>query len=95
MLQTKAKVEEFNIALAPKEFLQWIQELCDNGLRYEIVVSSHRVSHVYVSEVDDGHWEELHDEKSFRLIGSSEMKVRQKVYRPRIVNGKFIRNFND
>lgn len=89
------KIEEFNIAHAPAEFLQWIQELCDNGFRYEIVVTDHRVSHVYVSEVDDGKWEELHDEKSFRLIGSSEMKIRQRVYRPRLVDGKFIRNTNE
>ena len=92
---TQTKVEEFNIALAPKEFLKWIQELCDNGLRYEMVISNHIVSHIYVSEIDDGQWQDLHDEKAFRLIGSSEMKIRQKVYRPRIVNGKFIRNFNE
>lgn len=88
-------VERISIDSPPPGFLKWVQGVCDNGLRYEIVIESGFVSHVYVSEVDNGDWQSLKGEKFLRLLGSSEMKLRQRVYRPRIVHGKFIENYDE
>ena len=94
-IKTKPIVAKFSIGDPPDGFLKWVQSLCDNELRFEIVVTDYKVSHVYVSEEDDGNWVALKDEKSFSIVGSSELIVRRMVYKPRVVNGKFIANFNE
>lgn len=78
--------ERIKVNDLPSDFTRWINELKKAKLSFEIVVDNSFISHVYVMEPDNGDWNDLF---FGRIIYSAGTSVRQNVYKPIIIDGKF------
>ena len=68
------------------DFLKWIKSLEEKKLNFEIVIEKGLVNLVYVVEPDNGDWSNL---LFGRVIYSAGTTVRQKIYKPVLIDGKF------
>jgi len=84
-------VEKISVRNKPKEFIDWLERLKLAGFSYELIIEYYYIERVYVKESDDGNWKNI---SHGRVIGSSGMGYKQTTYMPRMVDGKFIYNYN-
>jgi hypothetical protein len=69
----------------------WLKRVIEIGCSYEIVVEDGEIARVYVREGDDGDWSNI---THGRIIGTKVLSFKQRVFMPRLVNGKFISDYN-
>ena len=74
-----------------EEFETFLARLRETGCSYEGVVEEGRIVRLYVRIPDDGKKRNL---QFGRIIGSKMVSYIETVYLPRIVDGKFIYNYN-
>ena len=86
MIARYIRVDEGN-----KEFLTFLEQLKESGFSYDAVIENGNVIKVYARMVDDGNWKQI---KYGRLVGSKVVSYIEVVYKPRVVDGKFIYNYN-
>lgn len=82
-LTTNNKNAEFNV---------FLKQLEETGCSYEMVVENGKIIKLYVRTPSDGVWKGL---EYGRIFGSKMVSYIQTVYLPRLVDGKFIYNFNE
>lgn len=73
------------------EFRRFLEQLKESGFSYDAVIENSNVIKVYARMVDDGNWKRV---KYGRLVGTKVVSYIEVVYKPRIVDGKFIYNYN-
>lgn len=74
------------------EFRLFLERLKETNASYEVVVEDNNITKVYARFVDTGNWKHV---QFGRLIGSKMLSYIEVVYKPRVVDGKFIYNFNE
>lgn len=74
------------------EFKLFLERLKESGFSYDAIVNDGNVIKVYARIVDDGNWKNV---KFGRLLGSKMVSYIEVVYLPRIVDGKFIYNYDE
>lgn len=84
-------VELISVEKRNKEFDDFLTRLRETGCSYEAVVENGNITKLYVRIPDDGNWKDL---KYGRILGSKVVSYKQTIYIPRIVDGKFIYNYN-
>jgi hypothetical protein len=82
-LTTGEKNRELNI---------FLERLKLTGCLYEMTVENGKITKIYVRRPDDGNWKKV---KFGRIIGSEVVSYIQTVYLPRLVDGKFIYNYDE
>jgi len=73
------------------EFRRFLEQLKESGFSYDAVIENGNVIKVYARMVDDGDWKHV---KYGRLVGTKVVSYIEVVYKPRVVDGKFIYNYN-
>lgn len=73
------------------EFKQWLERVTAIGSSYEIIIEDGEIVRVYVREGDDGNWANI---GHGRVFGTKVLSFKQRVFFPRIVDGKFIADYN-
>ncbi len=84
-------VELISVKKRNKEFDDFLERLIQTGCSYEAVIENGNVTKLYVRIPDNGDWKDL---KYGRILGSKVVSYKQTIYIPRIVDGKFIYNYN-
>lgn len=86
-------VEFLTTAEPNREFKLFLERLRKTGCSYELVVENGKITKLYVREQSSVEsWSRL---KFGRIIGSEIVSYIQAVYLPRLVDGKFIYNYNE
>jgi hypothetical protein len=75
-----------------KEFEEFLTRLRETNCSYEIVIEDGKVSKLYVRIPDNGDWSDL---RYGRIFGSKMVSYKQTIYLPRVVDGKFIFDYNE
>ena len=74
-----------------KDFEKFLAQLRETGCSYEVVIEDGKVSKLYVRVPDNGNWSGI---RYGRILGSKVVSYKQTIYIPRVVDGKFIYNYN-
>jgi len=74
-----------------KDFEKFLAQLRETGCSYEVVIEDGKVSKLYVRVPDNGNWSDI---RYGRILGSKVVSYKQTIYIPRVVDGKFIYNYN-
>ena len=75
-----------------KDLERFLQQIIDIGCSYEVVVEEGKITKIYVrSPITDG-WGDLW---YGRVLGSKVVSYIETTFRPRVVDGKFINNYNE
>ena len=75
----------------PDSFIDWIESLIKFGYGCEIVINDGEVNHVVVKMEDNGDWSDV---KFGKVILSEGVRFKQRIFKPAIVNNKFIENID-
>jgi len=70
----------------------FLQQLKDTNCSYELGIEYGKITNLYVRVPDDGNWGKVW---FGRIFGSKVISYIQTTYRPRIVDGKFIYDYNE
>jgi len=84
-------VELISVKKRNKEFDDFLERLIQTGCSYEAVIENGNVTKLYVRIPDNGNWSDI---RYGRILGSKVVSYKQTIYIPRIVDGKFIYNYN-
>jgi len=84
-------VELISVKKRNKEFDDFLERLIQTGCSYEAVIENGNVTKLYVRIPDNGDWSDM---RYGRILGSKVVSYKQTIYIPRIVDGKFIYNYN-
>lgn len=84
-------VRKLSVAQPGKDFQTWLDRVIAVGCSYEIVIEKGEISRVYVKEGDDGDWSNI---EHGRVFGTKVLSFKQRVFMPRLVDGKFIADYN-
>jgi hypothetical protein len=80
------------VAEKNKDLEKFLQQIVELGYSYEVVVEQGNITKIYVrAPITDG-WGDLW---YGRVLGSKVVSYIETTYRPRIVAGKFINNYNE
>ncbi len=74
-----------------KDFEKFLAQLRETGCSYEVVIEDGKISKLYVRVPDNGNWSDI---RYGRILGSKVVSYKQTIYIPRVVDGKFIYNYN-
>jgi len=74
------------------EFRLFLERLKEAGFSYDAIINDGNIIKVYARMVDNGDWKKI---KFGRLLGSKVVSYIEVVYLPRIVDGKFIYNYDE
>ena len=72
-------------------FKLWLERAVAVGCSYEVVIEDGQITRVYIREGDDGDWSNI---GHGRVIGTKMLSFKQRVFLPRMVDGKFIADYN-
>lgn len=75
-----------------KDFDEFLRQLREGGCSYEAVIADGKITRLYVRIPQRGDWSNV---QFGRILGSKMVSYVEVVYLPRIVNGKFIYNYNE
>lgn len=84
-------VQRLEVEKLPPAFYAWYKVIQDSGWQYEFVIDGGIIVRVYVSVADDGDWRDI---RYGRITGAANVAFKQRVYKPAIVNGNFIENYD-
>lgn len=74
-----------------EDFEKFLEQLRETGCNYEVIIEDGKVTKLYVRIPDNGDWSDM---KYGRILGSKVVCYKQTIYIPRVVDGKFIYNYN-
>ena len=75
-----------------KDFEAFLAQLRESGCSYEAVIVDGKITRLYVRIPDNGDWSDI---SYGRILGSKMLSYIEAVYLPRVVDGKFIYNYNE
>lgn len=84
-------IEKLRANKRPKEFNDWIDSLRREGYKATVVIVKGLINHVEVEEADNGNWDEI---MFGRITLSDKVAIKQRVYKPILYNGIFIKNYD-
>jgi hypothetical protein len=74
------------------ELRTFLERLRLTGCTYELVIENGNIDKIHIKMPDDGNWKDI---RYGRIIGSKMVAYKQKVVLPRIIDGKFIYDYNE
>lgn len=84
-------IQKLDVRDLPDEFLTWLKTIKEERKNFNVVINEYKITHLYVNEVDDHNWSDI---QFGRILGGQKMAIKQYVYKPRIVNNNFVKNYN-
>ena len=74
-----------------KDFEKFLEQLRETGCNYEVIIEDGEITKLYVRIPDNGDWSDI---RYGRILGSKMVCYKQKIYIPRVGDGKIIDNYN-
>lgn len=84
-------ITKIQVSNLPQEFLLWLERVKIIGYQYEVLIDHGYVTHINVYEADNGDWSDVQFGK---IMGSGLLAIKQKVFKPVILNGNFLENYD-
>lgn len=84
-------IEKIRANKRPEKFNDWIDSLRREGYKATVVIVKGFINHVEVEEADNGNWDEI---MFGRITLSDKIAIKQRVYKPILYNGIFIKNYD-
>lgn len=84
-------IQKLSAKVVHPEFKLWLKRVVETGCSYEVVIEDGEIVRVYVRESDDGNWSNI---GHGRVVGTKVLSFKQRVFMPRIIDGKFIADYN-
>jgi hypothetical protein len=91
-MQKTDEVQNIKVNNQPVELKDWLKHIIDTDCRYEIAVHAGDITFIVVDEPHDGG--DFSDLEFGRVVGTKTNAYKQKIYKPALVNGVFVKNYD-